>query len=89
MAFKIITNFAGIEIADAYARFEDINGGKDNLDMQMAFYTSHQACLDGAVPFKRQQFSFTPDLTNTSSNYHKQAYEKAKLEPEFERAIDV
>lgn len=89
MAFRLNTSFAGIEIPNAYARFEGINGDKNNLDMQMVFYANQQACLDGSAPFNRVQFSFMPDMSDGAPNYHKQAYEIAKTKPEFDGATDV
>lgn len=89
MALIINTTYSGITVNEAYARIEDFNGTKDVMDIQVVFYASHQTCLDGEFSFKREQYSFSPDVSDNSSNYHKQGYEYVKSLSEFEGAIDA
>ncbi|OMF38771.1 hypothetical protein BK133_00780 [Paenibacillus sp. FSL H8-0548] len=88
MAFRIDTSFQGIPVVKAYARIEDFNGTKESMNIQLVFYVNEQACSTGES-FKRDSYSFVPDVSDDALNYHKQGYEHLKILPEFIEAVDA
>lgn len=71
-------------VKDAYCVVDNINGDKEKMYYQMVIYVddNKDKILDS---FK---YSFQPDTSVNSLNYHTQCYEHAKTLKEYENAVD-
>jgi len=102
MALKVAYTLNGTNLtaAAAYLRISRINGGKNQLSVEVeVFETAEKAQLQGGddpIPFRHTvghpianfSFSFAPDL-NSEDNFLKQAYNYMKTLEQYAKAEDV
>jgi len=69
-----------IEIVDAYIVISNINGGKNNVNAEIQWKKERMG-----FPLKTEYVSFVPSM---DSNFIAQAYEKTKVLPQYQGAID-
>lgn len=80
--------YNGLVSDQAYIRVDTVSGNKDNIVADIKVYVSQQASEEN-IPFIDQKFiDFTPNVTEDSLNYHRQAYEYMKTLPEYAEAAD-
>lgn len=72
-----------------HLKIDSISGNTDSITADVKFYISEEAANSG-IPFIAQKaYTFKPDVSQDSTNYHVQAYEYLKKLDEFENAVDV
>lgn len=79
---------SGICINNSYARVSTIGGDKNSLIINLCAYLDKEAFLDGKDFIKQSTFQFTPDVSDESNNFIKQAYDYLKTLPGYEDAVD-
>lgn len=70
---------------DAYFQVTYLSGDKNNIGVILTIYDGIQK--NNVIDQKN--YTFKPDISFNSHNYHRQFYEYAKTLPEFEGATDV
>lgn len=90
MAILINTSTVSeITVNQAYARIDSLVGNKTSLTIYVNFYVTAEAANSGIPSFKQSSYEFTPNSSEGSERWDKQAYEYIKTLPEFEGAIDA
>jgi len=90
MALQISTTYLNIELPEAYCRAERFAfGNKTSCRAKIEIYSNQIAAETVPVsPLYVLSVDFEYDF-NSIDSLHTQAYNAAKLLPEFENAIDV
>lgn len=77
-------------VHNAYLRIDRLSARKTFVDLELGVYRSVEAAQDpDARPIYVQTYTFVPDVSDSSLNYHKQGYMYLKTVDEFSGAIDV
>lgn len=91
MALSLATEFHGLAVPDGYWRAERfVFTSKTSCRAYMTLYASAEAA--NAVPRRELEgtvVDFEYDFTDPTKSLHAQAYDAAKLLPEFAGATDV
>ena len=79
----------GLVAPTVYVKVEVVSGNTSSITADVKIYVSKEA-VEAGIPFIAQQsYTFRPDLSEESQNYHAQSYEFLKKLNEFENAVDV
>ena len=73
-----------VEYSSCYAMIKSISGTKNQLSMQVAFYSN----ANKEKIIESKQYRFEPSVSDGSTNFIQQGYEYLKTLPEFADAVD-
>ncbi len=79
----------GLTVDNAYFKIDYISGNKESITVYLKSYVNRDASINGLLNLSQVQFSFTPELEDTSSNFYKQGYDYIKTQPDYQNVTDV
>lgn len=79
---------SGLVLSEAYIKIDQLGWVPGSMYVTFGIYANSTAREDGKETIDRRYFSFAPDVSDESPNYHVQAYEHAKMLEEYENAVD-
>lgn len=87
----ILTNKSfnnGLTLENVYCKVTDVSCNKEKITFNVGIYVNKETKEKGSVTLENKNYSCTHDVSETSRNSIKQAYDYLKTLEEYKNAID-